>query len=86
MCKALENLMEDRIAIRVNEGILLGEERGIAIGEERGIAIGEARGRAEGIMLGEERGRAEGIRSILELLTSSGKLTAQEASALMASV
>ena len=66
MCKALENLMEDRIAIRVNEGILLGEERGIAIGEARG--------------------RAEGIRSILELLTSSGKLTAQEASALMASV
>ena len=62
--------MEDRIAIRVNEG----RAEGIAIGEERGIAIGK------------ERGRAEGIRSILELLTSSGKLTAQEASVLMASV
>ena len=42
------------------------------------ILLGEERGRAEG--------RAEGIRSILEKLTLSGKLTEQEASVLMASV
>ena len=74
MSKALENLMEDRIIARVNEGIKLGEERGILLGEKRG----RAEGRVEG--------RAEGIRSILERLTLSGKLTEQEASVLMASV
>ena len=35
---------------------------------------------------GRAEGRAEGIRSILEKLTLSGKLTEQEASVLMASV
>ena len=74
MSKALENLMEDRIIARVNES------------RAEGRAEGRVEGRAEGILLGEERGRAEGIRSILEKLTLSGKLTEQEASVLMASV
>ena len=78
MSKALENLMEDRIAARANERFAEGRAEGRA----EGIAIGEERG----ILLGEERGRAEGIRSILEKLTLSGKLTEQEASVLMASL
>lgn len=51
MCREMDALYQ--------EGIALGEERGIALGEERGIEIGEARGM--------EQGKREMVLSLSEM-------------------
>ena len=70
MSNALENLMKDRLE-KLMEDVITSR-----------VKKSFAEGRAEG----QNEGRIEGIRSILEKLTESGKLSAQEASLLMAEV
>ena len=72
MCQALDELMADKM----NEGILIGKHEGILIGKREGkhegILIGKREGKHEGILIGKREGKHEGI--LLEKQNSEAKI------------
>ena len=68
MCQALDELMADKM----NEGILIGKHEGILIGKHEGILIGKREGKHEGILIGKREGKHEGI--LLEKQNSEAKI------------
>ena len=64
MCQALDELMADKM----NEGILIGKREG----KHEGIIIGKREGKHEGILIGKREGKHEGI--FLEKQNSEAKI------------
>ena len=64
MCQALDELMADKM----NEGILIGKREG----KHEGILIGKREGKHEGILIGKREGKHEGI--LLEKQNSEAKI------------
>ena len=63
MCQALDELMADKM----NEGILIGKHEGILIGKHEGILIGKH----EGILLEKQNSEAK-IRTIISNMLAGG--------------
>ena len=67
MCQALDELMADKM----NEGILIGKHEGILIGKHEGILIGKREGKHEGILLEKQNSEAK-IRTIISNMLAGG--------------
>ena len=67
MCQALDELMADKM----NEGILIGKHEGILIGKHEGILIGKHEGKHEGILLEKQNSEAK-IRTIISNMLAGG--------------
>ena len=67
MCQALDELMADKM----NEGILIGKHEGILIGKHEGILIGKREGKHEGILLEKQNSEAK-IRAIISNMLAGG--------------
>ena len=75
MCQALDELMADKmnegILIGKHEGILIGKHEGILIGKHEGILIGKREGKHEGILLEKQNSEAK-IRTIISNMLAGG--------------
>ena len=67
MCQALDELMADKM----NEGILIGKHEGILIGKHEGSLIGKREGKHEGILLEKQNSEAK-IRTIISNMLAGG--------------
>ena len=71
MCQALDELMADKM----NEGILIGKHEGILIGKREGkhegILMGKREGKHEGILLEKQNSEAK-IRTIISNMLAGG--------------